>query len=327
MSGGGAAVTVSVSHSTPVTSLSVTSHSVSVIPQVTTSNIPSPTQVTAHTSLNIPSPSQVTTHTLLNIPSPSHVTTHTSSNIPGPSRATSNFHVPSSPLPDPFVISDDSSSPSPSPSPSPVPSPTFYGRTKLSIIKEMFPKLTTEQEASVLFDLFSNDPHQVIQFLLEGLPVSSLLNQLRQNKLICPPKVIVIRPDHIVEDALRMLYKGEFNVSAPVEIDMVGVPAVDLGGVRRQFYTTLLREMPIKLRLFETNGLVHFPTGHTDALLGGHYRRLGQIIVHSVVQEGPGFPYLPKSIYYYLVGGIDLAVTHLCIEELPSATQYVVEQV
>ena len=206
-----------------------------------------------------------------------------------------------------------------------MPSPTFSG-TKLSVVRVMFPELTTEQ-ASVLFELFCDDAHQVIQSLLEGLPVSSMLNQLRHSKVVCPPKLIVVRPDHIVEDGLRMLYKGEFNVSAPVKVEMVGVPAVDLGGVRRQFYTTFLRDMPSKLSLFEINDLVQFPTGHTDALLGGYYRRLGQVIVHNVVQEGPGFPHLPKSIYYYLVGGVDLAVTHLCVEELPCATQYVVEQV
>ena len=51
---------------------------------------------------------------------------------------------------------------------------------------------------------------------------------------------LLVCTNHIVEDGLRMLYKGEFNVSAPVEIETVGVSAVDLGGVRQQYYTTFL---------------------------------------------------------------------------------------
>ena len=88
-----------------------------------------------------------------------------------------------------------------------------------------------------------------------------------------------------------------------------------------------LRQLPNKLNLVEENNGVFFFTCNTESLLGRHYERLGQVIVHSVLNEGPAFPCLPKAIYYYMVGGIDSAVPHLSLEELPAETQYVVKKV
>ena len=91
------------------------------------------------------------------------------------------------------------------------------------------------------------------------------------------------------------------------------------------FSRDLLRKLPINLRSVEQNGPVYLFTSNTDCLLGGHYSRLAHVIVHSVLQEGPGFPHLPKAVYYYLVSGVDEAVQHLSVQELPLATQHVVK--
>ena len=85
--------------------------------------------------------------------------------------------------------------------------------------------------------------------------------------------------------------------------------------------------MPNKLNLVEENNGVVFFTCNTESLLGGHYTCLGQVIAHSVLNEGLAFPYLPKAVYYYMISGIDEAVSHLSREELPSEAKYVVEQV
>ena len=41
---------------------------------------------------------------------------------------------------------------------------------------------------------------------------------------------IEVRPDHVVEDGLRCLYKGRFNVSQETEVELVGTLTTDLGG-------------------------------------------------------------------------------------------------
>ena len=87
-----------------------------------------------------------------------------------------------------------------------------------------------------------------------------------------------------------------------------------------------LCQMPSSLNLEENYRVVFF-TCNTESLLGCHYERLGQVIVHSVLNEGPAFLCLPKAIYYYMVGGTDAVVPHLSLEELPAETQYVVKKV
>ena len=81
--------------------------------------------------------------------------------------------------------------------------------------------------------------------------------------------------------------------------------------------------MPNKLNLVENNGVVFF-TCNTEGLLGCHCAHLGQLIIHSVVNEGPC---LPKAVYYYMISGIDVAVPHFSLEELPAEAKYVVEKV
>ena len=107
--------------------------------------------------------------------------------------------------------------------------------------------------------------------------------------------------------------------------EFVGVPAIDLGGPRRQFFTEFLQKMPEQLKLVEKSGCLCFLTCLTDCLLNEHYTLFAKVIVHSVFQEGPAFPYFPQS--YYLVGGMKMAVEHLCIDELPLAAKNVVEEV
>jgi hypothetical protein len=43
---------------------------------------------------------------------------------------------------------------------------------------------------------------------------------------------------------------------------------------------------------------------------------IGTIIVHSVLQDGPGFPFFSPAVFWYLAtGSVDAAVLHLCIED------------
>lgn len=191
----------------------------------------------------------------------------------------------------------------------------------------MFPQITASQY-SILLDLYNHNDTHVIEVLLQGITLSSLLSCFKQKNMVASPKFITVRHNHIVQDGLRLLYKcHNFNITSPIEVEIEDAPAVDLGGPRRQFFTEFLRDMPKELKLIEENGAIHFLTCNTDSVLCRHYARFAQFIVYSVLQEGPGYPHLPKALYYYLVGGVDMAIEHLSLDELPLATQYVVEQV
>ena len=77
----------------------------------------------------------------------------------------------------------------------------------------------------------------------------------------------------------------------------------------------------------EGNGQVLFLTCNAESLLHRHYKRLGELIVNSILQEGPGFSRLPKAVYYYFVGGLEIAIPHLTVEELPMASEHVIKKV
>ena len=55
---------------------------------------------------------------------------------------------------------------------------------------------------------------------------------------------------------------------------------------------------------------------------------LGKIILHSILLEGPGFPFFPPPIYYYLVRGtIESVIPYLDIKFLPARQRAIVDQV
>ena len=45
------------------------------------------------------------------------------------------------------------------------------------------------------------------------------------------------------------------------------------------------------------------PVYNSDILLCGIMKFIGIIIVHSLLQGGPGFPFLSKAIYWYVATG------------------------
>jgi len=55
---------------------------------------------------------------------------------------------------------------------------------------------------------------------------------------------------------------------------------------------------------------------NTNILICGLMKMIGTIIVHSVVQGGPGFPFFLPAVFSYLwSGSVDAAVQHLNIDD------------
>jgi len=72
------------------------------------------------------------------------------------------------------------------------------------------------------------------------------------------------------------------------------------------------------LNLFERNEEFILQVVNLEAYNCGYFSMLVKIILHSVVQEGPGFPYFPLPIYYYIcTQSVDLAIEYLSPEALP----------
>ena len=144
------------------------------------------------------------------------------------------------------------------------------------------------------------------------------------------PLSITIDPHEVLRSALSRLYKNpDFNAAVPVVIHFSGERAVDMGGPRRQFFTMLLKELAAseEVGLFEGNDTQLLPRYNTDAIIAPHFKMMGKITVHSVLQEGPRFPCLAPAVYRYLVtGSVDGALEYLSTD-LPLCVGTLVDQV
>ena len=85
-----------------------------------------------------------------------------------------------------------------------------------------------------------------------------------------------------------------------------GKIAIDTGGVLRQNYTDVfiaLAESKYGLVLFKGDATRKVPVFSNSHVLTGIFEIIGRLIAHSLIQGGPGFPYLAAIIYSYLSSG------------------------
>ena len=89
---------------------------------------------------------------------------------------------------------------------------------------------------------------------------------------------------------------------------MRGEPAIDTegGGVLRQAFTDVFHEIASGesyLRLFTGHSQRLTTIYSSEHVLPGVFEVLGKLITHSLVQGGPGFPFLAPAIYWYVATG------------------------
>lgn len=125
-------------------------------------------------------------------------------------------------------------------------------------------------------------------------------------KLATKPSIkFEVDPNDLVSDCVSF-YKGPmFRPQQPLRVSYLGQPALDSGGVKRQMYTDLFKEMVVdnRFKVFEgpSNRLLfHY---NQTALTCGLYKMLGQMTAHSICQGCGGFPNLAPSMYYYITTG------------------------
>ena len=116
---------------------------------------------------------------------------------------------------------------------------------------------------------------------------------------------------------------------AEVRICMRGQPAIDTGGVRRQFFSVVFKTLAHseKFSMFDGPGDRLRPAFRMSNLSSGMFRVLGQMVAHSLILDGQGFPYLSECIYYYLAGLIDRAMTLVTDADLSEQVKTLVQEV
>ena len=107
-------------------------------------------------------------------------------------------------------------------------------------------------------------------------------------------------------DLFHYYKDSDFNPEFQIKVQFRGEPAIDTGGVLRQAYEDAflaLAKGEAGLKMFQALFERVVPIYRSDNVLNGVFEVLGKMVAHSMIQGGPGFPYLSPVIYWYIATG------------------------
>ena len=161
------------------------------------------------------------------------------------------------------------------------------------------------------------DTMQAFKILINGPQVTDLLC-LKRRMFFDESETMKIRiddEDDILEEALLYYKHLSFDPTIPICISFKRQPAIDIGGVTRQFVTDVLHK-------FACCGDFQMFVGPKEQLRPAYsphilpLKILGTVIAHSLLHEGPGFPYFALFVYWYLATGcIQRALPYVSVDE------------
>lgn len=129
---------------------------------------------------------------------------------------------------------------------------------------------------------------------------------------------VKIDPDDILADALAHYKNPDFDPASPIRVTYKGQPAVDAGGVKRQFFTDVLNQMSSsELKLLEGPDLRKSPTYDCGVISSGLMKLFGTAVAHAIVQARVGIPTLSRPFYWYVAtGDVNQAIPYVSVEDV-----------
>jgi hypothetical protein len=138
---------------------------------------------------------------------------------------------------------------------------------------------------------------------ITGGSIHEILKKIIPTSEVAPRRISISR-DHLLSDSITIFKAQDFDYKIPVRVVFEGEPAVDGGGPKREYFSLLLQSLVspcCPIRLFEGRDSIVLPMHNMDALRAGMFKVAGRMITTSVVNGGPGFPYLPSVLYSYFI--------------------------
>ena len=107
------------------------------------------------------------------------------------------------------------------------------------------------------------------------------------------------------------------NLDQVIRIALQGSAVIDAGGPRRQFFTSMYEDFRDNKHVQLFDGLCNYlrPVCSPAICLSGLFTLLGRMIVHSILLEEIGFPYLARFVYWYIAVGDSRALDHLTMND------------
>ena len=154
--------------------------------------------------------------------------------------------------------------------------------------------------------------------------LKSLLQELEKG-MSTEKEKLKIDEDDILNDGLSYYKDPNFDPKKRLRVIYRGQPAVDTGGVTRQFFTKLLQVIS---DMFFHGSSYKSPVYNAGIVASGMMKYFGTIIVHSILQGGPGFPVFSPSVYCYLAtGDIDSAMQTMTIQDCSEPMKHFIKKV
>ena len=105
-------------------------------------------------------------------------------------------------------------------------------------------------------------------------------------------------------DVLQHYKNPQFHPEKGLRVCLKGSSAIDTGGVLRQVKVfSAVADGRNRLTLFRGEPRRKVSIFSNEHVLTGIFEVLGKVIAHSLIQGGPGFPYLTPVIYSYISTG------------------------
>jgi len=178
--------------------------------------------------------------------------------------------------------------------------------------------LSVDQAAVILLNVVSDsDMPQVIK-----TNINNILVRLRR-QLSMEREKLKVDPEDIIADAFCYYKNSTLNLKKRLRIIYEGQPAADTGGVLRQFYTDLLQKC---IDTYFEGDAYKMPV--YNVANGPILTVIGKIVVHSILQEGPGLPIFSPAMYNYLVTeNVDRTLNVLTTEDCSIHVKYYIDEV
>ena len=191
-----------------------------------------------------------------------------------------------------------------------------FAELKFEQLYQMFSNFSRET-VDLILDLTSYDSAKTVEILLGGIKPHDVLEQLSLQLLKKDSITLSVDDQSAIGDAIAYYKKRDVDLTHPLRIKYSA--GLDAGGLSRQFYSDVTLHIKDKMNAFEGPvATCLIPAYSSQVLASGILKILGRIVVHSLLQGGPGFPFLAPYVYRYITTeSIDQAFEEVTLAVLP----------
>ncbi|OPL33674.1 hypothetical protein AM593_04441, partial [Mytilus galloprovincialis] len=161
---------------------------------------------------------------------------------------------------------------------------------------EQFGDVGQNQSADALKDLLIQHRNMTINPISSGDPLQ-----------------MEVRRGNVLSDAITIIRISEHDLHNPLCIKFIGEDGVDIGGLRREFWSLFLHNISSSCYVTGKPGRQTFQQNFVEKKKKTFFH-LGQLIALSILQDGPGLPIFSDIVTDYIINGETVVLN---LDDLP----------